>query len=160
VEVNWTIESALLPVMAGYWFEAGEPDRVRFRGSLFAGAVFASADLAYRYTVSPPPLSLTSRGSASFEGTGWALELAGQVSAPIGGTARVFAELGYQFAGVSRMKASRSADFDGNGTPDVRRGEPLERHDGSGALPFDYGGLRARAGVSLGFGSRTSVKSW
>ena len=165
---SWSFDHSLTVAMVGLWQEGGDPARLSWRGAVFIGPAYADSAFEQQGRYADPlnpPSGFSWDGRGRLTGSTLAGEVSGRASLRVGAGWSVFGEFGYLAADVKEMKWRSDVDVDGNGAVDYHGGSILiSGKTASGApasarqpLPFDFSGLRLRAGITVRFGGAASA---
>lgn len=153
-EESWNQDASIIPLMLGVWIGGGSPQGVQFRGSLYGGVGFASAELTQSVSINVPwlPLSVDGSGKVPMSGHPLVLDIEGRGIYPVSPTVNIFVEVAYVLANVHEMVIEKDVDIDGDGTPDYEKGKHLERVNSSDPIEFNFSGMRIGGGIEFRFG--------
>ncbi len=122
--------------------------RFLLRVGAHAGPVFLSSEQTLSFTLGGIPFvdPFSSTWTVPYSGKALGVDFGLQFEYAVRRGLGAVLEAGYSIANVRRLEAREDTDLDGDGLPDVRKGEPLEDSEG-GTIECDLGGVRL--GVAL-----------
>ena len=144
---NFEILPSVIPIMLGGKYSVSIMKNLNLGGSLFAGIALGYSSYKGEMKggfITPTTYDISMNGSA-FCG-----EIAGECEYYILPQFCITSSFGYRLANIPQMVVSDDVDLNGDGTPDVKKGEVMEDTTGK-PLPFDFSGLAITVGAKFIF---------